>query len=299
MARKPTTKTELNTQEVAPEVAEAFTQVQNTNAVIIAAAQSEHDKAMKVIHERAGRRQMGVMIQKLVTVTDLVDLQNIKESKSYKGFNCSDAEGKPVTVTTWDDYCSLVEGRSRETIDRDLKNLSELGPELFESMRNVGIGPITMRAIRQLPEDEKELVQQAISTTNKEDLAEFVEQLIAKNVKEKEALTKKNVELQADIESKDAVAKDNSKRINELQEKAALIRRMPVAEQAKTMRTEITGLVTEIDHDLRTNLWDALEKLRESNGDDFNDFCQLQLQELQNAIDLLKQQFATGEAWMN
>ena len=105
-------------------------------------------------------------------------------------------------------------------------------------------------------------------------------------------------EAKEDLAAKDSVAEESSKKINDLKTQIARIKKIPVDEQVKTMRTEITGLVTEIDHDLRTNLWDALEKLRESNGDDFNDFCQLQLQELQNALDLLKQQFATGEAWM-
>lgn len=106
-------------------------------------------------------------------------------------------------------------------------------------------------------------------------------------------------EAKEELAAKDTVAEESSKKINDLKTQVARIKKMPADELVKKMRGEITGLVTEIDHDLRTNLWDALEKLRESNGDDFNDFCQLQLQELQNAIDLLKQQFATGEAWMN
>lgn len=106
-------------------------------------------------------------------------------------------------------------------------------------------------------------------------------------------------EAKEDLAAKDAVAQESSKKINDLKTQMARIKKEPVEEHIKKMRGEITGLVTEIDQDLRTNLWNAFEKLRESEGDDFNDFCQLQLQELQNALDLLKQQFATGEAWMN
>lgn len=298
MARKQTTKTDLDTQEVAPEVAAAAVEIQQTSSAIISAAHSDHEQALKAINQRVGRRQAYAMVSKLLTVADLVDLQNIKESKSYKGYIHTDDQGNRQPISTWDDFCSLIEGRSRQTVDNELLNLTALGPQLFESMRTVGIGPGTMRAIRQLPEDKQELIQQAVATVNKDDLAEFIEQMIIKGSQEKEALQKKLQNAQDDIAAKDDVAASNAKRIDELQKKAFLIKKMPVDEQAKTMRTEIAGLVTEIDHDLRTNLWDALEKLRESNGDDFNDFCQLQLQELQNALDLLKQKFATGEAWM-
>ena len=104
-------------------------------------------------------------------------------------------------------------------------------------------------------------------------------------------------EAKEDIAAKDAVAQESSQKINELKTQIARIKKAPVDEHIKTMRAEITGLVSELDHDLRTNLWNAFEALRESEGDDFNNFCQLQLQELQSALDLLKEQFAAGEAW--
>ncbi len=296
MARKQTPTTEIDNQEVAPEVAQAAADIQNTSASIISAGVSEQEQVAKLINMRAGRRQMAEMIKKLVTVADLVDLQNLKDSKGYKNFNAH-IDGKLVTITNWEEYCTIVEGRSRESIDLDLKNLNALGPELFESMRTVGLGPSTMRAIRHLPDDQMELIQQAVSTTDKEDLAEFVEQLIAKNVKEKAALTKKVESLSQDIVAKDEVAKSNSERITELQEKAVLLTKMPLPERTKVLRTEIAQLTAGIDNDLRTNLWNALENFNALEGDDHVEFCKLQITELQSALDLLKQQFASGVEW--
>lgn len=246
--------------------AEQSAQIQNTGAAIISIAQSDHEIASAMINQRIGRRSAYSMVSKLLTVADLVDLQNIKDSKGYKGFNTL-IEGKLLTVSTWDEYCEHVEKRSRQTIDNDLLNLSALGPELFESMRTVGIGPGTMRAIRQLPTDDQELIQQAVSTNNKDELAEFVEQLIAKNVKEKSDLTKKVEDLKQDIAAKDAVATSNAQRINVLQEKVARIKKESPDETIEELRKEAAQLAIAVELSIRGSLRSAIQALRQYEHD--------------------------------
>jgi len=299
MSRTPTKK-EI---EVAPaipaETAEAINRSQQTGAAIIQAAQGEHEKASAVINQRIGRRQMASMVQKLVTVADLVDLQNLKESKGYKNFT-TEIDGKVVIITTWEEYCTAIEGRSRESVDLDLKNLNSLGPELFESMRTVGLGPSTMRAIRNLPDDSQALIQQAVATKNKDDLAEFIEQIIVKSAKEKETVTKQLDEAKADLEAKDAVAADNQKRIAQLQEKAVLIKKLPKDEKAKQLCAEVASLQIGIDEELRTNFSNALELLRKHSGDDHQAFIDSQIQLLHDAVQFLQTEFGTqGMEWEN
>lgn len=297
MARKALDKNIEATMELAPETVEAVAQAQQTSAAIVQAGQTEQEQVAKLINMRAGRRQMAEMIKKLVTVADLVDLQNLKESKGYKNFTTA-IEGKLVIITTWEDYCTIVEGRSRESIDLDLKNLNALGPELFESMRTVGIGPGTMRAIRQLPEDKQELIQQAVATTNKDDLAEFIEQIIVKTSKEKETLTKELDESKAAIVAKDEVAASNAKRISELQEKAVLLKKLPADQRAKQLCSEIASLQTGIDEEIRTNFFNALQALVDHGGDDHQAFINAQIQMLDDAVKLLRDEFGgVGMAW--
>lgn len=298
MARKALDKNIDAPAELTPEVVEAVSQVQQTGSAIISAAQGEHEKALKVIHQRVGRRQAYAMVAKLLTVADLVDLQNIKESKSYKGYMHTDDQGKCQPISTWDDFCLLIEGRSRQTIDNELLNLSALGPELFESMRTVGIGPGTMRAIRQLPEDKQELIQQAVATTNKDDLAEFIEQIIVKTSKEKETLSKELDESKAAIVAKDEVAASNAKRISELQEKAVLLKKLPADQRAKQLCSEIASLQTGIDEEIRTNFFNALQALVDHGGDDHQAFINAQIQMLHDAVKLLRDEFGgQGVAW--
>jgi hypothetical protein len=298
MARKALEKDIQAPVELTPEAAEAINQVQQTGAAIIQVAHGDHEQAAKAIHMRAGRRQMSALFQKLVTVSDLVDLQNIKESKSYKGFQHQTDDGKFVTITTWAEYCAEIEGRPHVTIDLDLKNLTVLGPELFETMRTVGIGPSTMRAIRQLPEEQQALIQQAVDTTNKDDLAEFIEQILVKKAKKEEQLTLQLNEAQAELEAKDEVAASNQKRINQLQEKAALLKKLSPDEKAKQLCSEIAAQQTGIDEEIRTNFFTALQALIDHGGDDHQAFINAQIQMLHDAVKLLRDEFGgQGVEW--
>lgn len=297
MARKALDKNIEAPVELTPSAAKAINQIQETGAAIIQVAHGDHEKASAIINQRIGRRTAYAMVAKLLTVADLVDLQNIKESKGYKNFNTI-ISGKVITVSTWDEYCEHVEGRSRQTIDNELLNLNALGPELFESMRTVGIGPGTMRAIRQLPEDKQELIQQAVATTNKDDLAEFIEQIIVKTSKEKETLTKELDESKAAIVAKDEVAASNAKRISELQEKSVLLKKLPADQRAKQLCSEIAAQQTGIDEEIRTNFFNALQALVDHGGGDHQAFINAQIQMLDDAVKLLRDEFGgTGMAW--
>ena len=75
-----------------------LTMEQQQSAVSLVAKQMTQDKAQA--HELIGMIKAFDFTQKLVTVTTLKLLNQVKESKSYKGLTLSDKEGKLVTVTT-------------------------------------------------------------------------------------------------------------------------------------------------------------------------------------------------------
>jgi hypothetical protein len=145
----------------------------------------------RLISERNGRRQLVAAMQKLFTVTDLLELQRIKDAKQYKGYIHSQDGKDPVTITTWKQYCELVEGRSRESVDLDLMNFQAHGPEFFERMRAIGIGPGTMRSLRQIPEDERSELEKAAREADRDEFLELAEALITKHATEKAELTHK------------------------------------------------------------------------------------------------------------
>lgn len=174
-----------------------------------------------LIGQRIGRKQVNESLQKLLTVTDLMDLKAIKESKQFKGLRFP-VDGKLVTITTWEAYCSQVEGRSVEAIDLDLKNMLELGNGLFEATRQLGIGPATMRSLRKLPDDQKDELLEIANTGDKDVFLQTIDDLSARHAKEKEAAAKAAATALAVAEeklaAKDRVLAANSATIAHLHE---------------------------------------------------------------------------------
>lgn len=157
---------------------------------------SDAADARDIINQRIGRASVIRMAIKLFTVADLIDLQRIKDSKQYKGFEHVDEDGNRQRITTWDEYCRLVEGRSRESIDLDLQNFDQLGPELFDAMRNIGIGPGTMRQFRRIPDDQRAALIDVAKSGDKDDVLELAEELLAKEQAAKEELAADNSALE-------------------------------------------------------------------------------------------------------
>lgn len=126
----------------------------------------------------AGLVQGLTVSSKFVTVTSLMLLKQIKETKIYKDIPC---------IETWENYCKSI-GFSREKIDLDLENLATFGEDFLVTVTNLGVG---YRALRQLKkaksdgilsigDDSVTIEGEIISMDNKELLKEALEEHIAK-----------------------------------------------------------------------------------------------------------------------
>ncbi|WP_462171116.1 hypothetical protein [Pseudoalteromonas xiamenensis] len=146
---------------------------------------SKQDVLLKI-----GQAQAFNFAAKLLTVSELKLLHEIKESKLFKGLTFSDSMGKTLTVSTWDECCTHIIGSSRQHIDEKLNNLQQFGEDFFESAQKMKLGYRDLRALRQLPEEEQTLVieSQAVETGDKEAVKELIEELSAKHKKEKDTL---------------------------------------------------------------------------------------------------------------
>ncbi len=169
-------------------LAQAGQAAQDLQALTTAFSDAER-KTTLLVGQRLGRKSIFESISKLLTVTNYLDLKKIKESKEYKGLRVN-VDGKLLTVHTWEDYCLHVEGRSRDSIDLDLKNLELLGPDLFNASRQLGIGPATMRSLRKLPDDQKDELLEIANTGDKDVFLQTIDDLSTKHAREKEAAAK-------------------------------------------------------------------------------------------------------------
>ncbi|TQF69578.1 hypothetical protein [Pseudoalteromonas luteoviolacea] len=149
----------------------------------------------KVLRE-LGQIQAFDFMQKLASVASLRLLQNIKNTKVYKGLSYTDVDGKVATVATWEDFCKNFVGASRRTVDDRILNLEQLGEEFFEQAQQMKLGPKDLRDLRQLPKDDQALVldSEAVESGDAEAVKEFIDELKDKHAKETEKL---NTELDA------------------------------------------------------------------------------------------------------
>lgn len=202
---------------------------------------TEQRDIARLIGRREGRTMMAKAFQKLYQITDLLDLQAIKESKKYKGFRVS-VDGELVTITTWAEYCLHVEGRSVESVDLELGNFKQLGNEFFDAMRQLGVGPGSMRDIRRLPEDAQQALMVAAETADKEVFLDLAESLIAKHAQEKAELKKAADEAKANYAAQCTVSEMKQKSNDALQLEVARIEKLSPDESLEDLRAKVLRL---------------------------------------------------------
>lgn len=167
--------------------------------LLIGDDEQERLRAANLAGQFIGRRQMGAAISKLITVNQLLEIQKIQESKSYKGLAIEVEPTKWLTVNTFAQFCQHVIGKPLSSVKLDLYNLAALGSDFVESMQSIGIGPGTMRSLRQIPPEERGELEAAAKQASREEFIELAETLIEKHSKEKASLTKRAEEAETQL----------------------------------------------------------------------------------------------------
>ena len=202
------------------------------------------------IGARIGRRQAGEAMRKLLTVSRLVELQQIKDSKQYKELRVS-VDGKVLTVSTFDEFCEVVEGRSRAQVDEDLRNLKTFGADMLESFQQLGMGYRQMRDLRAIPPDSKVLLIEAVKAGDQVKLLEAAEDLIERHASEKAKLKKEAGELGEKVAALNDVIREKDRENNELLEQIGAEKRRRSGsaserEQAQLQAIRETGVHAEV-----------------------------------------------------
>lgn len=293
MARKALDKNIETPEELAPEVADALNQSQNT----VASLQSAHSEDRDLVNQLLGQAQMADAIGKLTATVAVSKMAFVKEHGLYKAIaGMKDRDGRGLDGT-WEDFCKLL-GTSAPKVNEDIKNLQTFGEEALDCMSRMGIGYREMRQYRRLPDDEKTALLEAAKTGDKDTFLDLAEEIVARNARKEEQLSLELNEAKAALVAKDEVAATNAKRISELQEKAVLLKKLPADERAKQLCAEIAAQQSGIDQEIRTNFFTALQTLVDHGGDDHQAFINAQIQMLHDAVKLLRDEFGgAGVAW--
>jgi hypothetical protein len=98
-------------------------------------------------------------------------------------------------------------------------------------------------------------------------------------------------------QDQERVISDKDKKINEQSKLINRIKRMPVDEDIKQMRSEISAIQNDIEQQIRTNMHNALDML-EAFGESQHEFIKSQIKMLDDAVKFLRSAFAgAGTEW--
>ena len=169
------------------------------------------------LSEKLGAIKATSFIKKLVTVTEIKLISEIKETKQYKGLKVVDEAGKVVTVTTWDHFCKHI-GMSCEKVDEDIRNLGAFGEEFLETSQRMGLGYRDLRKLRKLDDADREVIieGEAVKAEDRESLIDLIEEMSAKHLKQKDALETENKELKADKDALETILQKKDEKVNQL-----------------------------------------------------------------------------------
>ncbi|WP_176552276.1 hypothetical protein [Testudinibacter sp. TR-2022] len=266
-------------------------------AQALAAKQMTQDKAQA--YEMLGMLKMSSFTKKLVTVTEIKLLNEIKETKKYKGLALIDSNGKSVTCSNFQEFCSHL-GMSYEKVNLDIQNLNILGEDFLETSQRLGLGYRDLRKLRQLPEAERtEIVEADYSeATDKEDLLEKIEDLTAQHAKTKAELESRLKRKSDDYEAQSKVLANKNQRIDqldtELAKKSKLIDTMPPEKKGEALRDEVNIHAYSCEAQLRGQMRLAFEALMthsEETGMDHKQFMIGCLAQVELAINQLRGEF--------
>lgn len=132
-----------------------------------------------------GRAQMAQVNIEINTCAQFKALADIKKSKLYKGLTAIGPDGKPVTVTSFEEFCTHMVKMSREHVDRNIRLLDQLGDEGFQAAQQKNLGYREMLKIARLPDDVKDeaILTLVAEDSDKETIIEALEELAVRNTK--------------------------------------------------------------------------------------------------------------------
>lgn len=169
------------------------------------------------LSEKIGALKATAFFKKLVTVTEIKLIAEIKETKQYKGLSMISTNGKPVTVTTFKEFCNYL-GHSYEKINQDIQNLSAFGEDFLETSQRMGLGYRDLRKLRKLDDADREVIieGEAVKAEDRESLIDLIEEMSAKHRKQKDALETENKELKADKDALETILQKKDEKVNQL-----------------------------------------------------------------------------------
>ena len=244
---------------------EAIADTQAMAARLESVYRTEERERDRHVWQRMARRESRELNTRMNQVADLMELQELKAHKRYRGYVHTAEDGTVIEIQTWDEYCMHIEGRSREAIDLDLANLRIYGPQLYQMLTQQGLGPATLRQWRGLPEDSHAVLLEAAEQGDRDHLVDLAEDLLARERERAERATGELAEAIANGEAKDRLLRRRAEELDaarvELERARRRIDTAPPEQAEQELRIEAQAIAIDIESAITTRLRPAFERL--------------------------------------
>lgn len=173
-----------------------------------------------------GRIQAFEFIATIANSAAIAVYEKVKKSKAWAYLpNPKNCDASPFT--SLDEFCEVKLGKSYRRMQELTANRNTLGQEAFEQAEKLGMRQIDYNAIKALPAPKQEIIKEALSEgADLETVTRALRQLAAEDQREiehltheKDALTKKNSELVANLATKERQLADKNTKLDELDAK--------------------------------------------------------------------------------
>ncbi|MGW1368785.1 hypothetical protein [Providencia hangzhouensis] len=265
----------------------------------IAKKESQEAEDRDLLNQLLGQVQMAEAFSKFSKTVLTSKMAFVKENKLYQSLKGRKNQDGLEFSGTWAEFCNLL-GYTPEHANESIANLQSFGEEALESMSRMGIGYREMRQYRKLPADQQQALIEVAKEGDKESLMELAEELIAKQVKEKEAL-------KADLEISRQNVAEKKEQVSQLQEaneelnnklKHRIYHETPDQTEAE-LRKETNLIAHEIETFVSVRLKEAFAALA-SHADEHNlpqdDFMAGLLCQIDRRVLQLREEFSLESA---
>ena len=290
----------LNTQIEMPTDKPLTDSVENS-VNVMAALEAGYAEERDLLNQLLGQAQMAEAFAKFSKTVLTSKMAFVKENKLYQQLKGKKNQDGLEFSGTWAEFCNLL-GYTPEHANESIANIQMFGEEALESMSRMGIGYRELRQFRKLPDDQKTALIEVAESGDKESLLELAEEMIAKQAKEKEALSFKLDRLSADLEASRQLTADKESRYEKVfYEKAKLEEQLRTRVQTETpdettaaIRQDVTKFATTVEINMRSQLASALSKLNDfsnEHGIDNSDFLAGIMSQLELTINQLRDEY--------
>ena len=195
--------------------------------------------------------------------------ENVKKSKAWRHLrNPQSSHGEKFE--SLDQFCEVKLGKSYKRLQAISSNRMLIGQEAFEQAERIGLRQVDYNAIKALPAPDQELVRRAVEESkSRDEVLDLLQELAARHGQEKQALTKRAEEAEAEKVAVEQVLAEKNKALDKAKAAARRIANAPAEEQIaaelQELATRFHTALAYVRGDLRLGFQKLFE--RESAGD--------------------------------